>query len=66
MVYLLLLPFVVILGVGVILLLLIPATEEKTRAYLPLLKALPTLLVASGGTKIAVQSSEKEFMITII
>ena len=65
-VYLLLLPFVVILGVGVILLLLIPATEEKTRSYLPLLKALPALFVASGGTEIAVQSSEKELLIKII
>ena len=65
-VYVLVLPFLLLFSAGVIILLLIPPMQENVRAYLPLLKALPALFVASGGTEIAAQSSEKELLIKII
>lgn len=59
LVYILLFPFIIL---GVILLPLLMA-NKKIRAYLPLIKALPSLLVASNGTNITVQSEEHDIHI---
>ncbi|MDI9454231.1 MAG: hypothetical protein EWM48_06660 [Sphaerochaeta sp.] len=34
------------------------AISEKTRQYLPLVKALPSLLIATRGTRISVESND--------
>lgn len=57
-VYLLLLPFIVL---GVLIYLLIPIHHE----YLPLIKALPSLLTATVGTEITIVSDDHDIHLTI-
>ncbi|MDD3904344.1 MAG: hypothetical protein PHO09_11755, partial [Sphaerochaeta sp.] len=59
LVYLLLAPFLVLGAIAYMVLLVIPGTERQARSYLPLIKALPSLLSASIGTEVEVQSKEK-------
>ena len=66
LIYLLFIPVVIIGTIVIAILLMIPATAEQARSYLRLILALPTLLSASIGTEIVIQSETKEMLIRII
>ena len=66
LVYLLFVPIGVLGAIAYMVLLAIPKTSSQARSYLPLIQALPSLLSASIGTEIAVQSNEKDIAIYII
>ena len=66
LIYLLFIPVVIIAAIAIAILLLIPATAEQARSYLQLILALPTLLSASIGTEIVIESDTKEMLIRII
>ncbi|MGH0052907.1 MAG: hypothetical protein ACQ5SW_05925 [Sphaerochaetaceae bacterium] len=65
LVYLLLVPILILGAVAILVLLMIPETSKLTRSYLPLIRALPTLLSASIGTEIEVKSDKKDILIHI-
>jgi len=66
LIYLLFVPILILGAIAFIVLLAIPRTASQARSYLQLVLALPSLLSASIGTEIAVQSNEKDIVIYII
>ena len=66
LIYLLLLPVVLLGAIAVAILLAIPETSKQARSYLRLLLALPSLLSASIGTEVDIQSDTKDIVIRII
>ena len=60
-IYILLLPFILLALASLPFL----AVSKETRQYLPLFKALPSLLVAAKGTKIAAESEDHTIYIYI-
>jgi cellobiose-specific phosphotransferase system component IIC len=65
LIYLLFIPVIIIGTIVFTILLLIPDTARQARSYLQLVFALPTLLSASIGTEIAIQSDTQEMLIRI-
>ncbi len=63
--YLLLVPILVLGAIALLVLLALPKTAGKAQSYLQLILAMPSLLSASIGTEIAVQSNEKDIVICI-
>lgn len=66
LIYLLFIPLLMLGAIVFIVLLAIPKTSTQARSYLQLILALPSLLSASIGTEIEVQSKEKNILIYII
>ena len=66
LIYLLFVPILMLGAIACIVLLAIPKTTRQARSYLQLILALPSLLSASIGTEISVQSNEKDIVIHII
>lgn len=65
LIYLLFLPVLAIGAVAFLILLAIPQTAKQAQAYLDLVWALPSLLSASIGTEVVVQSETTDILIRI-
>ncbi|HAF85834.1 MAG TPA: hypothetical protein DCG32_05605 [Sphaerochaeta sp.] len=66
LVHLLFVPLLILGSIAIVVPLAIPRTARQARPYLQLVLALPSLLSASIGTEIAIQSNEKDIAIYIL
>jgi hypothetical protein len=65
LVYLLFLPILALGAIAFLILLAIPQTSRQAQEYLALVWALPSLLSASVGTEVIVQSDTKDVVVRI-